>query len=363
MKSEQIERREQLGSSSPLPQVTMQRPPLFSRMTAAVSSGVRSRGVKRFFRNPLSVTGLFLLILFVFVSVFAPWLAPTPCSLLVPPDPECVSHPSQIPQDGISQLPKPPQADAWNTFPPDWRLHPFGITQSGYDLYYGIIWGTRTAFYVGVVVVSISLLFGLVLGSLAGYFGGWLDALLMRFVDVLLVFPSFILAIMLVVVIGEHPVWEMFGFKFTIDRLQAAMVAIAAVNWLIYARLIRGDILASKEKEFVQAARAVGAGNARIIWRHILPNTIYPVIVYASLDIGSIVLNVAGLSFLGLGPEPGYADWGQLINFARQFVVQLQYWYVVIIPSLAITLFVLSWNLLGDAFRDILDPKLRGRGG
>jgi peptide/nickel transport system permease protein len=326
----------------------------------AVILGIaRSRGVKRFFRNPLSVTGLFLIVVFCFVALFANWLAPTRCELEGIPAYDCTWDANQIPQDGISQLPKPPRAEAWATFPPDWRLHPFGLTQNGYDLYYGIIWGTRNAFFVGTVVVFSSLFFGLIFGSLAGFFGGWIDMLLMRTVDILFVFPSFILAIVLVVIIGSNPILPIVG---KVEELHAAMFAIGIVNWLIYARLIRGDILSAKEKEYVQAARAVGSGNTHIIWKHILPNTIYPVIVFASLDIGSIVLSIAGLSFLGLGPEPGYADWGQLISFARQFVVQPQYWYVTVIPSLAITLFVLGWNLLGDAFRDILDPKMRGRG-
>ncbi len=322
----------------------------------------QSRSTKRFLRNPLSVTGLFLIVFFTAVALFAPWLAPTRCDLEGIPSAECQWDANQIPQDGISQLPKPYNPEAWTTFPPDWRLHPFGLTQNGYDLYYGIIWGTRNAFYVGIIVVVFSLIMGILFGSFAGFFGGWIDTLLMRAVDVLFVFPSFILAIVLVVIIHNKPVWEIFGYKFHVEELHAAMFAIAVVNWLIYARLIRGDILSAKEKEYVQAARAVGSSNSQIIWRHILPNTIYPVIVFASLDIGSIVLNIAGLSFLGLGPQPGYADWGQLISFARSFVVQPQYWYVVVIPSLAITLFVLGWNLLGDAFRDILDPKMRGRG-
>jgi peptide/nickel transport system permease protein len=269
----------------------------------------------------------------------------------------------QVPQDGLSLIPKPPQAAAWQTFPPDWRHHPFGLTSGGYDLYYAIIWGTRSAFQVGMIVVGVSLLVGILLGSLAGYFGRWVDEFVMRLIDILLVFPNLVLVITLSVIIAQVPVFNFFGLEFTIDRLGAAIIAITAVNWLVYARLVRGDILSAKEKEYVQAARAVGSNGWQIIWRHILPNTIYPVLIYASLDIGGIVLTVAALGFLGLGPEPGYADWGQIISFSRQWVAQLKYWYVIVIPGLAITLFVLAWNLLGDAFRDILDPKLQGRGG
>jgi peptide/nickel transport system permease protein len=359
MKNEQTSRRESLGGASE--RLAEPKSSWIGKISVVLGNAARSRGTKRFFRNPLSVTGLFLLILFAFVAIFAPWLAPNPCTFLTPPDPYCYYDNMQIPQDGINVLPKPPQAAAWQTFPPDWRLHPFGLTSGGYDLYYGIIWGTRSAFMIGLIVVGMSLLVGILLGSLAGYFGGWIDELLMRFIDILLVFPSLVLVITLSVIIAEVPVLNFFGFKFQIDRLGAAIIAITAVNWLAYARLVRGDILAAKEKEYVQAAGAVGSGHARIILRHILPNTIYPVFIYASLDIGGIVLTVAALGFLGLGPELGYADWGQIISFSRQFVTQLKYWYVIVIPGLTITLFVLGWNLLGDAFRDVLDPKLRGR--
>ncbi|MBI3660195.1 ABC transporter permease [Candidatus Acetothermia bacterium] len=336
--------------------------PLSSRLSDSLKAGLRSRGLKRFFKNPLSVTGLFLILFFAFIATFASWLAPTKCALLTPPDPECVDKPLEMPNDGVALIPKPPQAEAWQTFPPDWRLHPFGVIVGGYDLYYGIIWGTRSAFYVGIIVVGFSLLVGILIGSLAGYFGGWVDELLMRFVDILFVFPGFVFAVTLSVLIVQIQHFDILGFKFSLDRLGSAVVAIAVVNWLSYSRLVRGDILSTKEKEFVQAARAAGASHFRVILRHILPNTIYPVLVTASLDIGSIVLNIAAFSFLNLGPPPNYADWGQIISASRSFVTQLDYWYVIIIPSVTITLFVLGWNLLGDAFRDVLDPKLRGRG-
>ncbi|HEY5596191.1 MAG TPA: ABC transporter permease [Candidatus Bipolaricaulota bacterium] len=314
------------------------------------------RQVKRFFRNPLSVTGLVLIVLFAFIALGAPWLAP--------PDPNRLHEPYRMPREGFSQIPRPPNAEAWKTFPPDWHLHPFGTMQGQYDIYYGIVWGARNAFRIGVVVVLIAVIIGILVGSLAGYFGGWIDQMLMRFVDILLSFPSIILAIVLVTIIGNQTL-DFFGFKFFISRLAALIIAFTFTQWLSYSRLIRGEILSIKEKEYVQAARALGSGSGRIILFHVLPNAIYPVLVAASLDIGSIVLSVSALSFLGLGPGVDFADWGQIISYSREWIMgahgnPFNYWYVIIIPSLAITLFVLAWNLLGDAFRDILDPKLRG---
>lgn len=323
---------------------------ILEQLTTRLGRIVRDRGLRRFLRNPLSAVGLCLLVLFILIALLAPWLAPP-------------AHPwdaYKVPQDGLSAIPKPPRAEAWQTFPPDWHMHPFGVASGGYDIYYGIIWGTRTAFFVSLVVVSLSLLIGLLFGSLAAYCGGWVDEILMRSVDVLLIFPDIVLVITLVVIIGRYPNFELFGFTFSIDRLSAVMLALIVAGWTVYARLVRGEILSAKEKEYVLAARTLGAGHTRIIFRHILPNTIYPVLVAASLDIGRVVLAVSGLSFLGLGPEPGYADWGQMVSFARQYVTQVKYWYVIVIPGLAITLFVLVWNLLGDAFRDALDPKLSG---
>jgi len=147
--------------------------------------------------------------------------------------------------------------------------------------------------------------------------------------------------------------------------LEKVMIAIAVVGWPVYARLLRGEILSVKQRDYVEAARAAGAGDLRIILRHVVPNTIYPFLVYAAFDTGVIVLVAAALSFLGLGAEVGYADWGQLINMSRSWILGVPgnpfvYWYTVVFPGIVIFLFVLGWNLLGDAFRDILDPRLRG---
>ncbi len=286
---------------------------------------------KRMRKNPLSVMGFSLIVVFVGLAVLAPILAPPPAAS---------RNAYLIPQEGFASDPKPPQT-----------RHPFGTTEGQYDLYYGIIWGTRTAFRVSLVVIAISVAVGLVLGGVSGYYGGRLDEVVMRVTDVFLAFPGLVLAVVVVAVLGRS--------------LDNVMIAIAIVNWPTYARLLRGDILGVRSRDFVEAARAAGASDFRIIFRHIIPNAIYPFLVFGSLDVGLIVLTAAALSFLGLGAEVGYADWGMLINLSRNWILgapghPFAYWYVVIFPGTAIFLFVLGWNLLGDAFRDILDPRLRG---
>ncbi|MBI4056098.1 MAG: ABC transporter permease [Elusimicrobia bacterium] len=284
--------------------------------------------LRRVKKNPLSLLGLGLIFFFVLIAVLAPVLAPVPAG----------SRDSyEIPQSGYSADPVKPSREHW-----------FGTTERQYDMYYGIVWGTRTAFKIGVAVVTTSLLIGILLGSLAGYYGGWVDEVLMRFTDIILAFPRVVLAVVIVAVLGRS--------------LINVMIAIAMVDWPSYARLLRGDILSIKEREFVLAARALGANDGRILFRHVIPNAIYPLLVLGSLDIGNIVIYAAALSFLGLGAPEGYADWGQLISLSRNWILgssgsPFEYWHTVMIPGGTIFLFVLGWNLLGDAFRDILDPR------
>ncbi|MDH4292249.1 MAG: ABC transporter permease, partial [Dehalococcoidia bacterium] len=237
--------------------------------------------------------------------------------------------------------PEPPSED-----------HIFGTTQGQYDIFYGVIWGTRSAFRVGLVVIGIVVVIGILLGSLAGYFGGIVDEIIMRITDVFLAFPALILAMAIVAALGPS--------------LNTVIIALTVVSWPSYARLIRGDILQVREEDYIEASRGLGASSARVILRHALPNAIYPTLIMASLDIGAVVLSAAALSFLGLGAPEGYADWGQLTSFARNWIVgppgdPLKYWYAVTIPGLFILFFVLGWNLLGDAFRDIFDPRLARR--
>ncbi len=283
-------------------------------------------------KNPLSIIGITIILIFIVIAILAPVLAP-------PPEGNIDSY--QIPRYGYSPTPKPPSSE-----------HPFGLTEGQYDIFYGLIWGTRSAFKVGLIVIGSVVVIGVVLGSLAGYFGGIVDEIIMRIADIFLAFPALILAMAITVALGPS--------------LNSVILALIIVSWPIYTRLIRGDILSVREEDYVESARGMGASHWRIITKHILPNSIYPTLVMASLDIGAVVLSAAALSFLGLGSPEGYADWGQMIQFARNWIVgppnnPLAYWYTVTIPGLFILFFVLGWNLLGDAFRDILDPKLSKR--
>ena len=305
--------------------------------------------IKRLFRNPLSLVGITIIFSLVMVAIFAPVLAPpteraceTRIALWVPniiltavgTDIDC--NPYRIPRDGFWATPEAPSSE-----------HLLGTTSEQYDILYGIIWGTRTAFKVGFTVVLSVALLGILLGSVSGYFGKWVDELLMRVTEVFLSVPFLIAAIVVIAVLGKG-----------LDKI---IIALIMFTWPTYARLVRGDILVVKEREYVHAAKALGLSHARIIFGHVLPNTIYPVFVLASLDMGAIVITAAALSFLGLGPEPGFADWGQMISFAKDFITDLdQYWWTIVYPGTAIFLFVLGWNLLGDAFRDVLDPRMSG---
>lgn len=282
---------------------------------------------KRIVRNKSSLAGLVLVSLFALVALFAPLLAPV----------HNQNNPYQMPQHSYQIAPQPPSAQHW-----------LGTTEQQYDLYYGVVWGARLAFKVGLTVTALAFLIGLLIGGVAAYAGGKVDEILMRFTDVVFAVPSLVLAMVIAAMLGPD--------------LKNMMLALTVVAWPSYARLVRGDILAVKQRNFVTAARTLGAGGVRIFVRHLLPNSIYPSVVVASLDIGYMVLTAASLSFLGLGAQPGTADWGQLIALARNWVLgtpghPLAYWYTVVVPGGAIFLFVLGWNLLGDAFRDILDPR------
>ena len=286
--------------------------------------------------NPSSIIGTVLLLGFGLVAVFAPLLAPCPED-----ERRCQDTPYQVPRDGYSSNPQPPSAE-----------HPFGTTTKQYDIYYGVIWGTRTAFRVGIFIVAFALIIGLTIGSIAAYYGGWVDEILMRVVEIFQAFPFLLAAITLATILRSSARFQ---------GVLPAMIALIVFGWTGYARLIRADILSVKQREYVWASRSVGASNWRIITKHILPNSIFPVLVVASLDIGSIVLTFAALSFFGIGVPDGYADWGQMISSARNRIPSIiEDWYIVIYPGLAIVLFSLSWNLIGDTVRDLLDPRMAG---
>jgi peptide/nickel transport system permease protein len=308
--------------------------------------------LKKLVTNPLAVTGFILLMFFTFVAIAAPELAP-------PRDP---AQPYDIPRDGFRADPRPPMSE-WTsrapTYVPGWYqavtgrsewVHLMGTSSGQYDIWYGVVWGVRTAFFVGIVVTVAGLLMGVTVGAISAFYGGIVDMILMRITDVFLAFPFLIAAVTIAAIFAK-------GGRSIIPPL----MAIILFGWMGYARLIRGDILAVREREFVTASRVIGVSDFFILVRHILPNAIFPTIVVASLDIGSVVISFAALSFLGVGVQAGYADWGQLISFARDWITQLDvYWYVVMFPGGAIVFFVMGWNLIGDAIRDVFDPRLGG---
>jgi len=311
------------------------------------------RMLKGLLTNPLSLSGLILLGIFLVIALAAPVLAP----------PRPNSNPYHIPRDGFSPNPKPPGSE-WRVRQPPlpfwWKpithkdhwVHIMGTASGQWDIYYGVVWGTRTAFKVGLIITLSVATLGIILGSISAYYGGAVDMIIMRITDIFMSFPFLLAALTLSAILA--PVMG--------KSLIPPSIALIMFGWMGYARLIRSDILSVKEREFVLAAKVLGATDKRILLKHILPNSIYPTMVVASMDMGSYVLSFAALSFLGVGAEVGYADWGQLISFARDWITNLgQYWYIVIYPGTALVLFVLAWNLVGDALRDILDPRLRGR--
>jgi peptide/nickel transport system permease protein len=267
-------------------------------------------------RNPLAAIGLVLAVVFVVFAIFASWIAPQ--------DPVFI--------DLAARLQTPSQA------------HWFGTDELGRDILSRIVYGARISMLVGSCVVAASLVIGLIIGSLAGYYGGGID----RFVNIILMnafmsFPGILLAIAFVAFRGPG----IFNLIF----------ALSLGGWVGYARLVRGQVLAAREREFVEAARALGASDLRIVVRHILPNIIQPVIVQAAIGMAGAILAEATMSFLGLGVPPPTASWGTMLNDGRSHLFDAP--HLVLFPALAVMLAVLSFNFIGDALRDYLDPRSR----
>jgi len=311
------------------------------------------RVVTGLLKTPASRLGFVLIAFFVLIAIFAPVIIP----------PVTPNDPYRIPRDGFKSDPQP-MGSKWRRNVPDipfWYkpltgkdewVHLLGTSEGQYDIFYGIIWGTRTAFRTGLLVVIATFLIGIIYGSISAYYGGIVDNLMMRIVDILLILPSILAALILAAVLTPK-----IG-----KSVLPVVIALVVFGWMGYARIIRSDILSVKQRDFVMAAQVSGVKNSRILFRHVIPNAIFPTLVLASLGIGDVVLGFAALSFLGIGTDVGYADWGQVLSFARNWITSLQtYWYIVVWPGLTLVFFVMGWNLVGDALRDVLDPKMRGR--
>lgn len=233
---------------------------------------------------------------------------------------------------------------------PTWSLfslgaHPLGTDQLGRDILSRIVAGSRITLLIACSAVVLGGLVGTTLGLISGYFGGWFDRILMRLVDVQLALPLMLLALMIVAALGPS--------------LSNLVIVLALVSWVRYARIVRGQVLAVRERDFVQSARAIGASPARIILRHILPNVLTPTLVVATLELARIIVLEAGLSFIGLGVQPPYPSWGRMLADGRTYISSA--WWIITFPGLALMLTVLSVNLLGDCLRDYFDPRLAGR--
>lgn len=262
-----------------------------------------------------ALAGLIVIVFLALVAIFGRWLMPYDPNL-----------------QNMTQTFIPPCAEHW-----------FGTDQLGRDIFSRIISGTKISLTVGITAVAISLTIGVILGSIAGYYGGAADTIVMRLMDMMLAIPSILLAIAFMAALGKG--------------LDKAVIAIGLVSIPEYARIVRGCILSVKENDFVQAARVIGNRDRRIIFHHVLPNVLSSIVVRATLGISTAVLDTAALGFLGLGVQPPAAEWGDMLGRARGFIFSAP--YTLLFPGIAITLTVLAFNLLGDGLRDALDPKSR----
>ena len=270
---------------------------------------------KRFWKNRMAVVGSVIVVLLFIVSLLAPWLAPY--------DPNAI--------------------DLKNVLAPPSGGHPFGTDPLGRDVLSRMIWGAGISLKVGFVATGIALLIGTMLGAVAGYYGRWVDAVIMRFVDIMLCFPSFFL-ILAVIALLEPSIWNI-------------MIVIGLTGWMGVTRLVRADFISLKERDFVQAARVIGAGDLRIIFLHILPNAMASVLVTATLGVAGAILTESALSFLGIGVQPPTPSWGNILTAGKDNIDIA--WWLSFYPGLAILITVLGYNLLGEGIRDALDPRLR----
>ena len=272
----------------------------------------------RFRRNPLAMIGLFISLTLIFMSIFAPLLAPY--------DPIVQSLPDRL-------------------LPPLTPGHWMGTDDFGRDIYSRLLYGSRITLYIVLLVILTAPVVGLIIGTVAGYFGGWVDAVLMRITDIFLAFPKLILALALVAVLGPGMV--------------NAVLAIAITSWPPYARVARAETLTVRNSDYIAATRLQGASALRLIWGHVMPMCLPSVIIRVTLDMAGVILTAAGLGFLGLGVQPPLPEWGLMISAGRKFL--FEQWWVATMPGLAIFIVSLGFNLLGDGLRDVLDPRSAGK--
>lgn len=269
--------------------------------------------------NLLASIGLLILVIFVLMALFAPWATPDP------KDAAGAVHTAQ-------------------SFVPPSLNHRFGTDELGRDLFTLVVFGGRISLSAGFISIAFALCIGLPLGLIAGYIGGWLDEIIMRFTDVVLSFPSLLLAVSIAALLGPS--------------LINAVIAIALSWWPWYTRLIRAQVITLRHSGFVESAMLAGKRPGSIMWRHVLPNALTPIIVQASMDLGSVILTLAGLSFLGMGAQPPSPEWGLLVAQGKTYV--LSDWWYVTFPGLAILIAAGALNIVGDGLRDFLDPKQKG---
>ena len=275
-------------------------------------SALQSRPVRRFRRDPGAMIGLVLVVLLLLLALAAPLIAGDPL------------------RQNLSARLQAPGSE-----------HLLGTDQLGRDVFSRTVWGSRISLAIGFLVVALSVVVGALVGLLAGVLGGFWDDLLMRLTDIFLAFPALILAMAISAALGPN--------------LRNVMIAVAVVSWPSYARLMRAQILTLKGLDFVGAAQALGAGQGRVAWKHLLPNSVAPLLVQASFDVGAAILTAAGLGFIGFGAQPPTPEWGAMVSETRNFILEAP--WASAAPALAILLTVLAFNLLGDGVRDILDPR------
>jgi peptide/nickel transport system permease protein len=271
---------------------------------------------RRLRKEPAALFGLLLVMLFFVLALLAPVLSPFAPNA----------------QDIIGAKLAPPSATHW-----------FGADILGRDMFSRMLYGARISVFVGLAVVAVAGSFGTLVGLFAGYRRGWIDEIVMRVTDIFLAFPPLILAMAIAGALGPS--------------LTNALIAVVVVLWPVYARLVRGQVLVLREREFIQAAQTVGVHSRRLLLRHLLPNVLAPLLVQATFDMGATILIVAGLSFIGFGAQPPTPEWGVMISDGRDYITTQ--WWLTAVPAGGILLLVAAFNLVGDGLRDILDPRLR----